>query len=264
VELRKTRRFDGKCVPAHTEEDWGSHLLIVEPDYMDWTGTVEQYPFILEAEGTWQVTTSITPPTGFVPDASQLSTTVTDNTSGLQFTLTDVGSSWTQVGVTHDIVHNGKKIKHIANVKMFDRKGAVRGGGWINSPAGAYPAKSTAVGKFNFDFGANSDKNGLTKGDGLFGLYAAGFSFQVSTVDSLVITSPKAVLRGTGAVNGTSGYTFLVTCYDSKAAGGTGSSDKIRIKILKGSVIVYDSQMGAPDTAGPTMALGDGDIRLLK
>ena len=27
-----------------------------------------------------------------------------------QFTLTDVGSAWTKVEVTHDIVHKGKKI----------------------------------------------------------------------------------------------------------------------------------------------------------
>jgi hypothetical protein len=263
VELRKVKRFDGKCVPAHEDEDWGTHLLVVSPDYMDWTGTVEQYPFIIEAEGTWQVTTSITPPDGFVPDTSQLSTTVTDDTSGMQFTLTDVGSSWTQVGVTHNIVHKGKKIKHVANVKMFDRKGAMRGAGWINSPAGAYPGNPSAVGKFNFGFGAKIDKNGLPKGDVSFDLNSVGLNFDGVTVDSLVITSPKAVIRGTGKLNGVGGYSFLMTGYDSKAAGGSGS-DKIRIKILKGTVVVYDNQMGAPDTADPTKSIGDGNIRLPK
>ena len=82
-------------------------------------------------------------------------------------------------------------------------------------------------------------------------------------MDSLVTTSPMSVIRGTGKVNGVGGYSFLATCYDSKAAGGSGS-DKTRIKIWKGSVVVYDSQMGAPDYANPANSLGNGNIRLPK
>src|SRR5262249_19476683 len=62
------------------------------------------------------------PPEGFVADANALSTTVLDQTSALQFTLTDVGSSWTQVNITQDITHKGKNIKHTSGIKMFNKK----------------------------------------------------------------------------------------------------------------------------------------------
>lgn len=264
VKLRKVRRFDRKTVPCHEEEEWGTHLVIVEPDYMDWSSTVEQYPFILEAEGDWTVTTSIQPPEGFVPDVEQLSETVVDGDSAMQFTLTDVGSSWTEVGVTHNITHKGKKTKHVKKIKMYDRKSAVKGGGWINSPAGAYPANAGATGKVAYEFTAKFKQDGSPKGDAGFDLDVAGFSFQSTAVNSLVITNPKAIFRGTGKVNGTSGYSFQVTGYDKKAPGGSGSSDKLRIKIWKGSVVVYDNQMGAADSADPTKAIGDGNVRLPK
>ena len=139
VKLRKVRLYNGHDVPCGDDEDWGTHLVIVTPDYMDWTDSVELYPFIMEAEGEWEVTTSIAPPEGFVPDVPAITTTVTDSDIATQFVLTDVGSSWTAVGVTHDILHKGKKIKHTHNVNMFDRKGALSGTGWFKSPAGAYP-----------------------------------------------------------------------------------------------------------------------------
>jgi hypothetical protein len=111
--------------------------------------------------------------------------------------------------------------------------------------------------------GAKIDKNGLPKGDVQFDLNSAGLNFDGVTVSSLTVTSPKAVIRGTGKVNGVGGYSFLVTGYDSKATGGSGS-DKIRIKIWKPGVLVYDSQMGAGDNADPTIALGNGNFRLPK
>ncbi len=261
VKLRKVRLYNGHVVPCGDDEDWGTHLVIVTPDYMDWNDTVELYPFIMEADGEWQVTTSINPPEGFVPDEPEITTTVADGDSATQFTLTDVGSTWTEVGVTHNILHKGKRIKHTHKVKMFDRKGAVRGSGWFNSAAGNYPGNATAAGKFSFDFGAKFNKNGTPKGDGGFDFNAAGFSFDATSVDSLVVTNPTAVIGGKGKVNGTGGYSFLIVCYDGKAAGGP---DKIRVKVWKGSVVVYDSQPGAAAGAAPTTAIGNGQIRLPK
>ena len=78
---------------------------------MDWTGTVEQYPFILEADGDWDVATTITPPAGFVPDAAELGAVVVDSVGAIQFTLTDVGSDWTSTSISHTIKHKGKTTK---------------------------------------------------------------------------------------------------------------------------------------------------------
>ena len=262
VKLRKVRLYNGHVVPCGDDEDWGTHLVIVTPDYMDWTDSVEMYPFIMEAEGEWQVTTSITPPEGFVPDVPEISTTVVDADVATQFVLTDVGSTWSEVGVTHNILHKGKKIKHVRKMKMFDRKGAVSGAGWVSSPAGAYPGDATATGKFNFDFGAKIGKNGNAKGDAGFEFNKAGFSFDASSVNTLTITKPMAVFTGAGKLNGAGGYSFLVGCLDGKSAGG--GPDKIRIKVWKGNKVIYDNQPGAADGATPTAAIGNGQIRLPK
>jgi len=42
--------------------------LIIEPEYVEWDGAQELYPFIFESVGNWTVTTSVTPPEGFVAD----------------------------------------------------------------------------------------------------------------------------------------------------------------------------------------------------
>ena len=122
VALKQLRLFNGKKVPAKYFEDYGSYLAIIEPEYMDWTSTVEQYPFVLEAVEDWGVTTTVAPPEGFVADQPALSTEVVDTVSAIQFTLTDVGSDWTQTEVTHTIRHKGKTIVHKSKVPMFDKK----------------------------------------------------------------------------------------------------------------------------------------------
>jgi hypothetical protein len=122
VGLKQLRMFNGKKVPAKYSEDYGSYLAIIEPEYVDWTDTVEYYPFVLEAVELWDVTTDVAPPEGFVADTSSLEAMVQDTTSAVQFTLTDVGSSWTQTEVTHTIKHKGKKIVHKTNVPMFNKQ----------------------------------------------------------------------------------------------------------------------------------------------
>src|SRR6185295_15902335 len=122
VALKQLRLFNGKKVPAKYFEDYGSYLAIIEPEYIDWTGTVEQYPFVLEAIEGWDVTTSIVTPEGFVTDTDALSAAVADTVSAIQFTLTDVGSDWTQTQVTHTVKHKGKTISHKSQVPMFDTK----------------------------------------------------------------------------------------------------------------------------------------------
>ena len=209
VNLRKIFSFRGKCLPSHDSEDWGSYLLIVTPDYLDWTNDVEQYPFVIETDGDWTVSTSITVPDGFVADATQLSTDAVDTSTGLQFTITDIGSDWTQVGVTQNIIHKGKKIKHTDAVKMQDNQGAVKGTGWFTSPAGSYPANATATGKSGYDFVAKVDKHGNLKGNASLDFNAAGLSFDSTSVDSLTVNvAQTATFSGKGKLNGTKGYTY--------------------------------------------------------
>src|SRR6185503_5837966 len=84
--------FNGKIVPGAQAEFFGSYLNIIQPEYVDWTEDQEQYPFVMVAQGGWELTTSVTPPEGFVPDEPTLSAAVADTTTAVQFTMTDVGS----------------------------------------------------------------------------------------------------------------------------------------------------------------------------
>jgi len=122
VPLAMIATFNGKIVPGAQAEFFGSYLDIVQPEYMDWTAEQEQYPFVMVAQGGWDVSTNIAPPSGFQTDATSIAATVADQTSAVQFTLTDVGSDWTETAVTHVINHLGTTRVQTSSVRMFNRR----------------------------------------------------------------------------------------------------------------------------------------------
>lgn len=131
-------KADGKTVPAKYTVKTGSELLIIEPEYVEWSGTQELYPFVLESMGDWTVTTSVNPPVGFVADYNTLTSDVNTALKAVQFTITDIGSEWVDTEVTHSIKHKGKTevVKSKIGVKLSERlakaKGLNRFGGNIN------------------------------------------------------------------------------------------------------------------------------------
>lgn len=134
--------------------------------------------------------------------------------------------------------------------------GFVTGGGWINSPAGAYAPDPALTGKANFGFVSKYQKGtSVPAGNTQFQLQAAGFSFESTSYEWLVISGAKAQFKGAGTINGTGAYAFLLTASDGERMG---SSDRFRIKIWdKGTgSVVFDNQVNASDTAEPTTALG--------
>lgn len=88
----------------------GSELLIVEPEEVIWDDTVQQYPFVLDAEGGWDVTVSVTPPEGFVADHDELSEDVVDDVGAVQFTVTEVGSDLVPLKADFVVNHNRRSI----------------------------------------------------------------------------------------------------------------------------------------------------------
>ena len=96
-------------VPAKYKKLKGSELLIIEPEYVEWSGESELYPFIFESVGTWSVTTAVSPPEGFEADHESLSAEVNSEIQVLQFTITDIGSEWVPTKVKHKIKHKGKR-----------------------------------------------------------------------------------------------------------------------------------------------------------
>jgi hypothetical protein len=156
-------------------------------------------------------------------------------------------------------------------ISVFDPSGGfVTGGGWIDSPAGAYTADPSLTGKANFGFVSKYKKGSTTnipEGQTEFQFKAGDLNFHSSTYDaeSLVVAGHKAQYKGTGTLNGVPGYRFVLTAYDGQAQGGDGT-DKFRIRITNGGV-VYDNRIGAPpddiDAADP-MAISGGSIVIHK
>jgi hypothetical protein len=128
--LQVIKNANGKNVPAKYWKLTGSELLIIEPEYVEWDGTEELYPFVFESIGDWSVTTSVSPPEGFVADYNALSEMVTTELEAVQFTITDIGSKWESTGVVHTLKHNGKEEKVKSRVGIKCAKEFAKGKGF--------------------------------------------------------------------------------------------------------------------------------------
>jgi hypothetical protein len=123
VSLNQIAPYGGGVVAAKKIVELGTELDIITPEDYDWIDDTAKYPFVLVADGDWGISTTIAPPSGFVPDMPTITTTAADaTTTAIQFTLTDVGSDWTQTNVTHVINHKGGTRVRTDSIRMFNRK----------------------------------------------------------------------------------------------------------------------------------------------
>ncbi len=143
--------------------------------------------------------------------------------------------------------------------------GFVTGGGWIDSPAGAYVADPTLTGKAGFGFVAKY-KKGTTVPDGQtqFEFKTGDLKFHSTSYEWLVVAGANAKFKGEGTINGQGQYGFMLTATDGQAKGG-GKTDTFRIKIWDktGGVdggVVYDNKFGTADDSNAGTALGGGSI----
>jgi hypothetical protein len=146
---------------------------------------------------------------------------------------------------------------------IFDpNAGFVTGGGWINSPAGAYLANLSLVGKAHFGFNAKYKKGqSVPTGETEFQFQVASLNFHSTAYQWLVVSGAKAQYKGTGTLNGVAGYSFMLTATDGQLSGG-GGVDKFRMKITNGNAVIYDNVVGASDDidAANPQAIGGGSI----
>jgi len=156
-------------------------------------------------------------------------------------------------------------VQYFRYIVVYDpAAGFVTGGGWIDSPAGAYAADPSLTGKASFGFvaryrpGAN-----VPDGNTEFQLQVAGLRFKSTSYEWLVVAGAKAMYKGVGTINGRGNYGFQLTAWDGQVNGG-GGADRFRIRIWdnnQGESLVYDNQVGDSDpNAEPTTALGGGSI----
>jgi hypothetical protein len=152
-----------------------------------------------------------------------------------------------------------------AYVPVFDPNGNfVTGGGWINSPAGALVADPTVIGKANFGF-VSKYKKGSSQVDGNteFQFQAGSINFKSTMHESgsLVISGGKATYRGTGTINGQTGYKFVVVAFDGNWNNGS-SPDRFRIKIstTTGGTVLYDNGLGTDENGNDATILGNNGV----
>ncbi|MDH4308212.1 MAG: PKD domain-containing protein [Acidimicrobiia bacterium] len=131
--------------------------------------------------------------------------------------------------------------------------GFVTGGGWIDSPEGAYPADPSLAGRATFGFVSKYKKGAsVPTGNTEFQFKAGAFNFHSDTYEWLVVNQggTNAQFKGSGTVNGGSEvHKFMIWA-------GDGSPDTFRIRIWTENAgienVVYDNGTG--------QSLGGGSI----
>jgi hypothetical protein len=150
----------------------------------------------------------------------------------------------------------------VAMVVIYDPEGGfVTGGGWIDSPLGAYELDPLLTGKASFGFVAKYKKGAsIPMGNTEFKFEIANLDFHSSNYEWLVVAGDRAQFKGTGTINDEGLYKFKIWATDGDLSGTT-SADMFRIKIweeddLGIETVIYDNKV---DTE-----LGGGQIKIHK
>lgn len=137
--------------------------------------------------------------------------------------------------------------------------GFVTGGGWIDSPQGAYAPDPSLAGKAAFGFVSKYKKGAeVPEGNTQFAFRIADLNFHSTDYQWLVVARSKAKFKGTGTINGQGSYGFMITATD----GGADGPDTFRIRIwdLTTSAVLYDNQMGDDQYGEAADAIEGGSI----
>jgi len=147
-------------------------------------------------------------------------------------------------------------------------EGFVTGGGWINSPEGAYLPDPTLTGKANFGFVSKYKKGQSTPtGNTEFQFHAASLNFHSGSYDWLVIANHKAIFKGVGTINGVGSYGFILSAIDADLTPDNNDNDMFRIKIWdknNDNEVIYDNQLDDDENADPTTEIAAGQIVIHK
>lgn len=165
--------------------------------------------------------------------------------------------------------NTGLKSQVSRSVVVYDPSaGFVTGSGWIESPPGAFKDDLTTAGRATFGFVSQYQKGAkVPTGTTEFHFQSANLGFHSDAYDWLVVSGARAQFKGTGTLNGSGDYKFLLTAIDGQVSGG-GGTDRFRIKIwyydanLKQDVVVYDNQINSSTegTLSEGTVIGGGSI----
>ncbi|MCA9166624.1 MAG: right-handed parallel beta-helix repeat-containing protein [Planctomycetales bacterium] len=140
--------------------------------------------------------------------------------------------------------------------------GFITGGGWIDSPLGAWTADPAMTGRATFGF-VSKYRNGASvpEGQTQFRFQSAAFEFFSESYEWLVIAGASGKFKGHGTINGMGDYGFLITATDGQMKSPR-SVDSFRIKVWDSvnEAVIYDNQSGELNDAYDGTELGGGNI----
>lgn len=192
-----------------------------------------------------------------------------DNTNGVytatgEHVYTLPGVYWVTCTVSDD--DGGSASLTVENyVVVYNPEGGfVTGGGWINSPAGAYVADENLLGKATFGFVSKYEKGAtVPTGKTEFQFKVANLNFHSESYDWLVVAGSQAKYKGTGTINGEGNFGFMLSAVDGAIKeDNIDSTDRLRIKIWnkESNNIIYDNEIGIDESTKPSTAIGSGSI----
>jgi hypothetical protein len=138
--------------------------------------------------------------------------------------------------------------------------GYCSGRGWFSSPAGAVSAapglESTASFLFSYQYNPGT---AIPEGNLQFQLLGSDLAFQGTGIAWLVIHGERLICQGSGTLNGSAGYRYLLSAIDGQAL-DLHAQDRLRVKIWNDATgdIIYDNEAGTTDDAAPTAAIMNG------
>jgi hypothetical protein len=137
--------------------------------------------------------------------------------------------------------------------------GFVVGAGTIVAPPGSLPANPSLTGQASFGFVSKYLKGSLVPiGETEFQFKLGSINFHSSAYQWLIVAGNTAEYKGSGSINGVSGYSFTITAVDGgKGAGG------LRMKITDSTgKVIFDDVPGGCDSCGvgPTQPTATGMI----
>jgi hypothetical protein len=190
-------------------------------------------------------------------DGSESPGTASEGTATATHSYSEQGFYRISCTITDDDGAPSTSCQAAADVTVIDPDdGFVTGGGWIESPAGAYRPDPSLTGKASFGFAAKYPKDALEPKENVeFQFKAGDLNFHASSYQWLVIVGAQAQFRGRGTINQSGQYEFMLTAIDGRLAGG---EDKFRIQIWDDQgTLVYDNLPGGGNGA---VAINRGSI----
>ena len=174
--------------------------------------------------------------------------TATVDTCTGRHTYTETGVNTISVIVTDN---DGDFDTGIVMIVVYNPEGGfVTGGGWIDSPAGAYKPDPSLTGKATFGFVSKYKKGtSIPTGNTEFQFKTGDLNFQSSSYYWLIVNQggTNAQYKGSGTINGEGEYRFMLWAGDDNL-------DTFRIKIWwedgDSEHVVYDNGFGQPIGGG--------------